>query len=157
MNLFIDKHQELITQLINNKVEFIIIGGYSVIFHGYKRTTGDVDIWLKPTNNNKKKLLKVLEMESIVEEDIKTVEDLNFEDHHVFSIWEEPEKVDFITRINIVDFEMAYKNKINAEVDGIIIPFIHLNDLIISKFNTGRTKDQADIEQLQKIHSKKTN
>ncbi len=57
MNLFIEKHQELIKLLISNNVEFIIIGGYSVIFHGYKRTTGDIDIWLNPTNENKKKLI----------------------------------------------------------------------------------------------------
>lgn len=155
MNLFIEKHQELIKLLISNNVEFIIIGGYSVIFHGYKRTTGDVDIWLNPTNENKKKLLQVLESELIDDEDIYTVSNLDFEQHLVFSIWEEPEKVDFITRINNVDFYEANNNKITAEVDGINIPFIHLNDLIISKFNTGRIKDKADIDQLQKIHSNK--
>ena len=44
MNLFIDKHIEIIKQLLSSDVDFIIIGGYSVIFHGYKRTTGDLDI-----------------------------------------------------------------------------------------------------------------
>ena len=53
MNLFIDIHQQWIKSLLAAKVEFIIIGGYSVIFHGYKRTTGDIDIWLKPDNANK--------------------------------------------------------------------------------------------------------
>ena len=55
MNLFIDIHQQWIKNLIAANVDFIIIGGYSVIFHGYKRTTGDVDIWLKPENANKEK------------------------------------------------------------------------------------------------------
>ena len=50
MNLFSDNHQELIINLLKQEVDFIIIGSYSVIFHGYARTTGDVDIWLKPTS-----------------------------------------------------------------------------------------------------------
>ncbi len=57
MNLFIEQHQDLLKKLLEAKVDFIIIGGYSVIFHGYKRTTGDIDIWLKPDNTNKEKLL----------------------------------------------------------------------------------------------------
>ena len=57
MNLFIDKHIELLKALLKHNVHFIIIGGYSVIFHGYKRTTGDVDIWIKPDNENKQKVL----------------------------------------------------------------------------------------------------
>ena len=48
MNLFIEKHQELLKELLLNKVDFIVIGGYSVIFHGYARSTGDVDLWLRP-------------------------------------------------------------------------------------------------------------
>ena len=53
MNLFIELHLDLIKDLLEAKVDFIIIGGYSVIFHGYKRTTGDIDIWLKPSNEIK--------------------------------------------------------------------------------------------------------
>jgi len=58
MNFFLDRHQLLLKELLNAKVDFIIIGGYSVIYHGYRRTTGDVDIWIKPDNANKPKLLK---------------------------------------------------------------------------------------------------
>lgn len=73
----------------------------------------------------------------------------------MFSVWEEPEKIDFITRINLVKFEEADKRKIIAEIDDLKIPFLHLDDLVHSKFNTGRTKDKADIEQLQKIQKNK--
>lgn len=55
MNLFIELHQQLIKELLEAKVDFIVSGGYSVIYYGYKRTTGDVDIWLKPDNDNKRK------------------------------------------------------------------------------------------------------
>ena len=38
--------EEILLVFNQNKVEFIIAGGYAVIFHGYGRTTGDLDIWV---------------------------------------------------------------------------------------------------------------
>ncbi|MFM2305453.1 MAG: hypothetical protein RLZZ367_122 [Bacteroidota bacterium] len=43
---------EFIIALNNNHVEYLLVGGYAVIFHGYNRTTGDLDIWVKPTVDN---------------------------------------------------------------------------------------------------------
>ena len=151
MNLFIEEHQHLLKKLLDAKVDFIIIGGYSVIFHGYRRTTGDIDIWLKPDNDNKHKLLHVLRELGFDDADIKEVAAIDFTQHMVFSIGEEPEKVDFLTRISLVEYDNADKQKITADLDGLLIPFLHLNDLVLSKMNTGRAKDKADIEMLQQI------
>ena len=57
MNIFIETHQNLLICLIKHKVNFILIGGYAVIYHGYKRSTGDMDLWIEPNNENKLKLL----------------------------------------------------------------------------------------------------
>lgn len=151
MNLFIEKHQDLLKELLLKKVDFIVIGGYSVIFHGYARSTGDVDLWLRPDNVNKLKLLGVLRQMNFDEEDIQHIAELDFTKYIVFSMWDEPEKVDFLTRISMLEFEQADQRKIIADIDGISVPFLHLNDLVLSKFNTGRLKDKADVEELQKI------
>ncbi|MGF1924326.1 MAG: nucleotidyltransferase [Bacteroidia bacterium] len=155
MNLFSNNHQELISNLLKQEVDFIIIGGYSVIFHGYARTTGDVDIWLKPTNENKEKFLMVLKAMDFFEVDIQEMANLDFTTTLVFAMGEEPEKAEFLTQISLVNFEEANKRKVIAEIDGLAIPFLHLEDLIRSKFNTGRLKDKADIEELQKIQNSK--
>ncbi|MCD6013379.1 MAG: hypothetical protein K0Q79_3241 [Flavipsychrobacter sp.] len=151
MNLFIELHQRLIKMLLDANVNFIIIGGYSVIFHGYKRTTGDIDIWLKPDNDNKKKLLPVLKQFGFEDDEVNAVSNIDFTQHTVFSMGEEPEKIDFLTRINLVQYDEADNNKVVAEVDELQIPFLHLNDLILSKINTGRSKDKADIDMLQQV------
>lgn len=151
MNLFVDKHINLLKALLKHNVDFIIIGGYSVIFHGYKRTTGDVDIWIKPDNANKEKVLLALKEIKVDSHSIAEIGKLDFTGYVVFCIWEKPERADFITRINLVKYEDADKNKIIGDMDGVKIPFLHLNDLVLSKMNTGRGKDQADIEELQKI------
>jgi len=60
MNIFLEKHFDLIKKLLEGNVLFILIGGYAVNFHGYNRTTGDLDLWVKPDNENKTKLIAVL-------------------------------------------------------------------------------------------------
>ena len=151
MNLFIDLHRLLIKKLLEAGVDFIIIGGYSVIFHGYVRTTGDIDIWLKPDNANKEKLLPVLIDFGFDECETNEVASFDFTKHLVFSVGDKPEKIDFLTRINLVEYEDADQHKIIADMEGLMIPFLHLNDLVLSKMNTGRLKDKADIEMLQQI------
>lgn len=155
MNLFFEEHQEIIKQLILQEVDFMLIGGYAVIVYGYTRTTGDVDLWIKPTNENKLKLIKVFSELNFETNDIYEIEKMNFEDYLVFSIGDEPQKIDFITKVNLVDYEEANTRKLVAEIDGINIPIVHLHDLVLMKTNTKRKKDEADIEELQKIANRK--
>jgi hypothetical protein len=126
-----------------------------VIFHGYKRTTGDVDIWIQPDNENRDRLIKVLEAMEFESKDLLAISQQDFRRHLVFSIGSAPEKVDFLTQISTVKYDEADAEKIIAEVDGLKIPFLHLNHLVLSKFNTGRAKDKADIEELQKLRNHK--
>jgi predicted nucleotidyltransferase len=153
MNLFLENHQRLIQNLLKAKVRFIIIGGYSVVFHGYRRVTGDVDIWVYPDNENKNKLLSALTNTTNSGKLAKEFEALDFTKHLTISFWETPEKVDILTYINLVTFEEAEQKLIWADIDGIKIPFLHLSHLILSKINTGRAQDKADIEALQRIQS----
>ncbi len=151
MNIFFDEHLDLLTLLNKHDVGYLLVGGYAVIVHGHRRPTGDLDLWVRPTNINKIKLIAALSEAGFEEEGLDYLKALDFEEHLVFSLGAEPKKVDFITRVSNVQFEEAYQKKILGEVDGMTIPVIHLNDLVLSKSNTGREKDKLDVEALQKI------
>ncbi|MBL7829604.1 MAG: hypothetical protein JNK41_01150, partial [Saprospiraceae bacterium] len=60
MNIFFSEHLLIIKQLQTYQVRFLLIGGYAVIFHGYNRTTGDMDIWIDPDEENKSKFIACL-------------------------------------------------------------------------------------------------
>lgn len=152
MNIFIEKHQLLLLSLIKHEVKFILIGGYAVIYHGYKRTTGDMDLWIEPNNENKLKLVKVLKEFEFNKEGITHIESLDFTRHLAFHFWEIPERVDCLTHISNVKFNEAYEQKILADFDEFSVPIIHYNHLVMSKLTTNRLKDKADIEELQKIN-----
>jgi predicted nucleotidyltransferase len=155
MNIFLEEHQIMLSYLISNHVDFLLIGGYAVIFHGYARSTGDMDIWVRPTNENKRSLSKALEDYGYDLQDLKGLYEMDFTKHIAFSIGEEPEKIEFINYVNLVSFEEADQNKILYDFEGLRVPFINLRELILSKMNTGRKKDEADVEELQKINKRK--
>ena len=62
-----------------------------------------------------------------------------------------PQKIDFITHVNLVEFDKAYQHHIQTEIDGLQLHIVNLDDLVLMKMNTGRIKDAADIEELQRI------
>jgi hypothetical protein len=57
-NIFHQDFRDFLQALNNQQVEYLLVGGYAVIFHGYPRTTGDMDIWVNRTKENYSKLLK---------------------------------------------------------------------------------------------------
>ena len=153
VNVLQEDYQHILRHLVASGLDFILIGGYAVIAHGYERTTGDMDIWVRPDNENKMVLLKALRELGFDEGDIAFLAAQNFEEAYAFCLGEEPMKIDFLTKIYGVNYPEANAQKIEAEIDGIRLPILHLNHLVISKFNTGRSKDKADIEELQRIEA----
>ena len=114
-----------------------------------------MDIWLKPDNDNKIKVIDALKKNDIDPEDLGEILNLDFTRALAFSAWENPYKVDFLTKISGVRYEDADTEKIVAEIEGLSIPVIHLNHLVLSKIATGRTQDKNDIEKLQQVQRKR--
>jgi predicted nucleotidyltransferase len=155
MNIFFEEHIKLIADMLAEDVQFILVGGYAVNYHGYNRTTGDMDIWLKPDNENKIKVIAALKKNDIDPEDLRQIHTLDFTHTLVFSAWDNPYKVDFLTHISGVTYEKADAEKIVAEIEGLSIPIIHLDHLVLSKITTGRIQDMNDIEKLQQVQRKR--
>lgn len=151
MNFLIDKHKKVLSDLLDAKVEFILVGGYAVIYHGYGRTTGDMDVWLKPDNENKLRLISVLEKNGIGKESVEKVRKTDFTDVVVFHFGQPPEKIEFLTKIAGVQFEEAFEHRALLPIQNYQIPVLHLNDLIANKLLSARPKDKADVDELQKI------
>jgi len=151
MNILLEKHKEFLIDLIKGNVHFILIGGYAVIYHGYVRATGDMDIWIKPDNENKEKLLVILEKHGISKESINKVKKLDFKTMIAFHFGNPPEKIDFLTKMSGIDFDKSFSQTVKLQLKNYDIPVLKLDDLIINKLLSSRAKDKADIEELQKI------
>lgn len=151
MNIFSEDNKLLLKKIADKKVDFMLVGGYAVIYHGYNRLTGDVDIWIKPNNDNKRLLLDALSELGFDDRGIVIINEWDFTKAQIFHIGKIPDKTEFMTYISGVKYDTAKPNAILANLDGIDVYIIHLNNLIENKKASGRLKDLADVEHLQKV------
>jgi hypothetical protein len=152
MNILVKEHKEMLLMLTKHEVEFMLIGGYAVIYYGYGRTTEDMDIWLKPDNDNKLKLLKALNEIGIIEAHLNELSKIDFTKVNVLSIGEKPYKIDFLTKIMGVEYIEAEKQKKMLPLSDKYVSVIHFKHLIINKLLSNRPQDKADVDILQKIN-----
>lgn len=155
MNIFDTYTREVLDAFNQSNVEYLVVGGYAVNFHGFNRTTGDIDLWIKPDNNNKLKIIHAFKLLHIEQSVLNELLAMDFTKHIFFSDGEPPYKIDFFTYVYGVEFNEAYEQKIVSELDRLYVPFINFHHLVITKFNTGRPQDKIDIDELQKIHALK--
>jgi hypothetical protein len=148
-------HKEMIIALLQGKVDFMLVGGYAVIYHGYVRATGDMDVWLRPTNENKSRLLAVFQNLQFDPEGMKKLNEMDFTGVVIFHVGNEPERIDFLSKVQGLNFDDAYAQRQILDLKGNPVPVLHLNDLIANKLLANRLKDQADIENLMKIQRKR--
>ena len=152
MDILLEEHKKLLLLLLKHNVEFMLIGGYAVIYYGYQRLTSDMDIWLKPTNENRNKFIAVLQEKGIMQEDINAISKLDFTEIQVLNLGEKPNKVDFLTKVHGLTFEEADLQKVYFPLKDKQVPIIQYHHLITLKMLAGRPQDKADVDILQKIN-----
>ncbi len=137
--------------LNDNNVLYIMIGGFAVNMHGYTRATNDIDVWIKDELQNKRNLGKAME--------ICGYADLSWEEIQFIPGWTNfyvgPGVVlDIMISmkgLENISFDEAYKIANFADINGIQVPFLHINQLIANKKAVNRSKDQIDVIELEKI------
>ncbi len=146
-NIFQSDFSDFISALNISATEYIIVGGYAVILHGYYRTTNDLDIWVNKTPENHIKLSKAFAIFAMPLFDM-TLENFMSDEYDVFSMGRMPLQIDIITKLKGVEFSDAIKQAEQKELEGLKINFLNLADLIKAKTASGRYKDLDDIEKL---------
>ena len=147
-NIFNDDFRDFIDALNKYEVEYLLVGGYAVILNGYRRTTGDMDVWINVTPANHKKLIKAFLYFGLPTVDITEKNFLNNNEIEVFTYGLPPVSIDIMKVVKGCIFDEAYKLSSLYEENDLFIRFIHINTLIQAKKAAGRFKDLDDIEKL---------
>ena len=127
-------------------VKYIIVGGYALAFHGAPRMTGDIDIFVEPSNDNAFKILEALKRFGFGNIGLK-IEDFSQRDN-VIQLGRPPVRIDILTSLTGVSWEKAYATKKKGKYGGLFVFFISRELLLKNKRSVGRKKDQADLEAL---------
>ncbi|MEO0413798.1 MAG: DUF6036 family nucleotidyltransferase [Verrucomicrobiota bacterium] len=142
--------KELLQILADEKVEYLVIGGYAVIYHSQPRSTKDLDIWLKPSVENRKKVMKAFHRFGLPLMGGLTPEDFDTPGIQ-YAVGTPPCMVDFLTSVPGLNFDEAWTNRVESEEGGYPAIFLGKKDLILSKEIAGRPQDIADIEELNRV------
>jgi predicted nucleotidyltransferase len=138
--------KEFLALLNSHQVEYLLIGGYAVGYHGYPRATGDMDIWVGVSAENARKLVTVLKEFGF---DLPEVDkDLFLQRNKIVRMGNAPLRIELLTSISGVEFESCYNQRISDILDDIPVNIIDLQNLIVNKRKSGRFKDLDDVEKL---------
>ena len=140
---------EMLAALSAAGAEYLLVGAHALAAHGVVRATGDLDVWIRPTPENAAKVWKALvafgaPLQELTERDLATP-DL------VFQIGVAPYRIDLLTSIDGVSFDEAWRDRASVRVEGQEIPLIGREDFLRNKRATGRLRDLADAEELEKL------
>lgn len=134
---------DILSAFSDERVEYLLVGGYALGFHGYSRGTGDIDLWIRREADNSKRVMRALQQFGAPLFDVKS-EDFLIEDT-VFQIGLPPNRIDIVTDIDGVEFAEAWPGREKISVEGLQIPLIEKALLLANKKASGRPKDQPDI------------
>lgn len=144
--------RDMLSALIEEEAEFLIVGAYAMAIHGLPRATGDIDLWVRPTQANAKRVWRALESFGARMGKLECA-DLSTPDI-VFQIGIAPRRIDLLTSISGVSFGDAWDDRLTLDIDGLRLNALSRHQLIVNKRAAGRPKDLADAAWLEESDPK---
>ena len=146
----------MLTALQETGAVFLVVGAHAMAAHGVPRATGDLDIWVRPDPENAPKVFAaLLEFGAPLDTMGLTVDDLTKPDA-VFQFGLPPRRIDILTEIDGVEFDDAWPSHIMVKIQDLEeVPFLGWEDLLRNKKASGRPKDIADLDLLERQDPRK--
>jgi hypothetical protein len=136
--------KELLELFNAHKVEYIVVGGYALAFHGAPRFTGDIDLLVRPVAENARRVLASLRDFGFGSLNLSELDFTRIE--NVIQLGVSPVRIDILTSLSGVDWEKSQANKVAGDYGGTPVYFLGKKEFILNKKSLGRKKDLADIE-----------
>lgn len=138
--------REFLQCLNAHAVEYLVVGGHAVAYHGYPRATADLDVWVAVNRTNAGRLVSALSAFGFAVPELTP--DLFLREERIIRMGIAPNRIEIQTGIDGVRFTECFPRRVSADLDGVRVHFIGLDDLKVNKRASGRYKDLADLEHL---------
>lgn len=140
-------YRDLFAEFNAQKVEFLIVGAYALAVHGHVRATKDLDVWVSPTPDNAARVFEAVQAfggatENLSASDFATA-------GTIVQLGVSPTRIDILTRVAGLDFETAWKSRIEANYGDQRVFVVSRDDLIASKRAAARPQDLADLSAIE--------
>lgn len=144
---------EFIALLNSHRVEYLIVGGHAVAYHGHPRFTGDIDFLLRPSTENANLVISALGDFGFGALALKAADLIV--PGQVVQLGRPPNRIDLLTSISGVEFDEAWSSRISAILGGEAVNFLGWDALLRNKEASGRDKDSVDLKRLLAIAERK--
>jgi len=139
--------RDLLSEFDACGVEYLVVGAHALAAHGHVRATKDLDVWVRPVRGNASRVMRALVSFGAPVTDLE-VSDLATRGV-IFQIGIDPIRIDILTSIDGVEFDDAWKNRMETTLFGQRVCVLSRADLIRNKKASGRLQDLADVERLE--------
>jgi hypothetical protein len=136
--------KDLLSEFNAHRVEYLVVGAHALAAHGHVRATKDMDVWIRPTSDNARRVILALTAFGAPLHGT-AVDDLSGPDF-VLQIGVQPVRIDVITSITAVEFDDAWPARLQTIFDGEPVGVLSKQHLIQNKSAVGRPQDLADVD-----------
>ena len=144
-------YKEFLRLLRAHGVEYLLIGGWAVGYHGYPRATYDLDVWIGISPANANRVVQALSAFGFSVPELSA--DLFLQPDKIVRMGVEPKRIEVMTSISGVEFAECYRERVETTMNDVPVNLINLHYLKINKKASGRLKDLADLEKLSNQQS----
>ncbi len=130
-------------------VKYLVIGGYAVIKYTEPRYTKDLELWVRADHENASAVFQALR--AFGAPLIGMTEDDFAHEGYFYQMGVPPVRVDILMSITGLSFDQSWKQRVEADFDDLVVPFISRQDLITSKLAAGRPQDLIDVALLSQV------
>ena len=144
-----EDYRDVLAALLAAKARFLVVGAHALAVHGYPRGTVDIDIWIEPKPENAERVWNALAAfgAPLGELDISQSDFVRKDVVAQFGL--PPNRIDILTGVSGLAFENAWSRRVEAPVEGVVVPVLGMADLVANKQASGREKDRADVRGLE--------
>jgi hypothetical protein len=143
-----DDYRDILVAFVRSEVRFLLVGAHALAAHGYPRATVDIDLWVEPTPANASRVWAALAAFGAPLDDLGISEGDFTRPEVVAQLGVPPNRIDILTGVSGLQFEAAWPNRLEIEVEGVRVPILGLKDLRTNKLASGRDKDRVDVKGL---------
>src|SRR5438477_12456289 len=136
-----------IESLNSSGVEYLIVGAVALAHHGVPRFTGGLDIFIRSSPDNSRRMESALNRFGFSGLGLKAADFMNSNQDVQLGL--APNRIDVLTSITGVTFDEAWKSRVQVDLEGLQLSFIGQQALIQNKRANGRSQDIADLERLE--------
>lgn len=138
--------REFVELFLSRNIDFLVVGAFAVAHHGYPRTTGDIDLFVRVNPENAEKIADAVREFGFGALGLQPADFL--QQDMTIQMGFEPVRIDILTGISGVTFEEAWRDRTSGQLDGLPVMFLSREHLLRNKRASGRMKDKLDISEL---------